>query len=749
MYAPFNTSSIASMVEENPSLIGIIGNEMKSLILDDEFFTAQTIARMVKRQGCGTRFVTDSTHFFVELEQWQPDIIFLDLKMPDMDGVQIIQKLAEINSQAKLILMSGGQEKLLELAQHAAKEHGLSMVGYLPKPFSSKQLTQMLDQAQLSLDTPSSKVWAGPASRLPTANDLRQALKNNELEVYYQAKISSKSETLIGFEALARWRHPQLGFVAPDYFIALAEKNNLIDELTRLVAAESIEWLAKMSTDEMADKLNHHTFQSVCMSLNLSAQSLSQTQLFDWLVSCCQQHNVAPNRIILEITETTVMHHAAETYDNLARLSIKGFGLSIDDFGTGYSSLSQLVKLPYAEIKIDKSFVVNASTNPESRAVITSIVELAKSLGLKTTAEGVEDRTTLQFLKSLGCDLCQGYAISRPVNADGAVEWFIAHEKQLEDQRAHFLNDLKMLYSPREERFDRLTRVAAEVFDLPIAMFNLMDSEVQWSKSNHGFIHDQVNRHESICNIAIQQDQPLIYSDLQNSVLFAGCPLVTGHPHIRFYAGQPISHIDGGKVGVMCVLDNRPREFNEAEKKKLATLSAIVEKEVAYTHSSPVNNENDHSLVMPFWHMAPKLKDDIYLSSALDIKVGMLCVKIIGIEKLILTQGAAVAEKLSNVIAALIRKHCDIGLLGFSSYGLLVMSVIGQKAERLNDLKPCLISELKGLLADKSQREQSLDFNISTRVDIARHELTVEGLIEQTIINDTNLVSMSSAGALS
>jgi EAL domain-containing protein (putative c-di-GMP-specific phosphodiesterase class I) len=228
----------------------------------------------------------------------------------------------------------------------------------------------------------------------------------------YQPKIECRSGATAGFEALVRWKHPDRGIVMPDDFIPLAENAGLIDALTAQVFDQSLEWFSQ-SFPQSNPKL----------SLNISAKSLVDIQMADHLSALCHRFQIDTERIVLELTETSAMVDPILSLDLLTRLRMKGFQLSIDDFGTGFSSMVQLVRLPFSEIKVDKSFVMQAQNSSESRTVIKSIVELGHSLGLLVTAEGVEDLDTLNYLNTLGCDLAQGYFIARPMWGEAARNW--------------------------------------------------------------------------------------------------------------------------------------------------------------------------------------------------------------------------------------------------------------------------------------------------------------------------------------
>jgi EAL domain-containing protein (putative c-di-GMP-specific phosphodiesterase class I) len=164
----------------------------------------------------------------------------------------------------------------------------------------------------------------------------------------------------------------------------------------------------------------------ISLSVNLSARSCLDKQLVDRITACCDRYHVPPSRLIFELTETSAMESPAAALDILTRLRLKGFQLSIDDFGTGHSSMLQLVRMPFTEMKVDKSFVMSATRSDESKAVVKSIVDLGRSMGLKSAAEGVEDARTLTLLQQIGCDFAQGYWIGRPMESDAVPAWMAA-----------------------------------------------------------------------------------------------------------------------------------------------------------------------------------------------------------------------------------------------------------------------------------------------------------------------------------
>jgi EAL domain-containing protein (putative c-di-GMP-specific phosphodiesterase class I)/FixJ family two-component response regulator len=383
------------------------------LILDDDAAAGQTIQWMVESLGFEAEFVTRPEQFFLRLEQKNFDILTIDLVMPKLDGVEIMRLLAEYKCRAKIVISSGMGTRVLEAAQRSALEHGLSILGVISKPISREALCSLIgDGSECDRPTSAKEQSAYGEVFEITPWDLQNALDRYEFILAYQPKIECKSGLTVGFEALVRWKHPKRGIVMPDRFIPLAENVGLIDVLTEQIFEQSLEWFSQSFPQSDAK-----------LSLNLSAKCLVDIQMADNLSALCSRYRIAPERVVLELTETSAMVDPILSLDLSTRLRVKGFQLSIDDFGTGFSSMVQLVRLPFSEIKVDKSFVMQALNSSESRSVVKSIVELGHSLGLLVTAEGVEDLDTLNYLNTLGCDLAQGYFIARPMWGEAACNW--------------------------------------------------------------------------------------------------------------------------------------------------------------------------------------------------------------------------------------------------------------------------------------------------------------------------------------
>lgn len=552
---------------------------LRLLVLDDDPMTGETICRIARFSGAQARYTTSAEDFFRELDVWPPDMIALDLVMPDMDGVEVMAELGRRSCHAGLIITSGVGPRILEAASLSAREHGLYIAGVLAKPFSSASLRQLLTNPRPRQQRAATA--APVAQPMITEQALRQGLAGHQFSIALQPKVSCLTGTLAGFEVLARWQHPEQGVIAPDRFIPRAEELGLIDALTREITEQALAWLAGVSSRERAEQLRSHRLMQAYLSINISARSLTNSDLFEWIARRAREYGVAPSRVILELTESSAMSDPTTSLDTLTRLRMEGFRLSIDDFGTGYSSMLQLVRLPFSEIKVDKTFVMSVASSSESRAVIRSVIELGHSLGLSTTAEGVEDEAALAYLRELHCDEIQGYLIAAPMAGDAVIDWFVTRERQREDERLAALRDTCLLDSPAEPRFDRIARLAQRLFGVPIALISLIDANRQYFKSRMGVELQEISRDISLCEWTLEGDGVLSVPDTTRDARYADNPLVTGETGVRFYAGKPVCLPDGHKAGTLCIVDTRARDLSPSEIALLQELAAMVEVELA------------------------------------------------------------------------------------------------------------------------------------------------------------------------
>jgi EAL domain-containing protein (putative c-di-GMP-specific phosphodiesterase class I) len=397
------------------------------LILDDDLDICLTIKAIAERAGVTALIATDPESFFDQVVSWRPTHIALDLIMPEMDGVEVLSRLSDLNCGASIIITSGIDFRVLDAARRSAHEHGLQVSGVLQKPFSPAQLRELL-QADGSAGA------AGPhrsaSAFQPTAANLAAAMREGQIRLAYQPKVHCGSGALSGFEALARWEHPEHGTILPERFVPVAEAHGLIDQLTLSVLEQVLHWMRSNLLAE--DRTWPIPVESpLTVAVNISARTLEDKNFAEAVVGLCEQYGIGHEHVVFELTETSAMADPTGSLDLLTRLRLKGFQLSIDDFGTGFSSMKQLVRLPFSELKVDKSFVLTALASDESRAVVRSVIDLGHSLGLKTVAEGVEDQQTLTLLRECGCDLAQGHFIAPPMLPAEVPEWMADYARGL------------------------------------------------------------------------------------------------------------------------------------------------------------------------------------------------------------------------------------------------------------------------------------------------------------------------------
>ena len=364
------------------------------LIIDDEPSICAFIARIAATAGYQTLVVESADSFMQHVRSWMPTHIVMDLQMPVVDGLELLSQLASDHCAANIILISGVGDSVVNAARRVGTARGLNVTAALTKPFSSADLNAVLRANRME------DPWL-------TVANFASAMNRQEFYLLYQPKVDLRSGVVAGAEALVRWRHPMRGVIAPLEFIPFAESSACIDRMTQWIGTTACGQMR--AWDELGCRLD--------IAINVSARNLHEPRLAEQLEGQCRMAGVSASRITLELTETAAMRDAVQMTDVLTRLRVKGFRLSIDDFGTGYSSLVQLHRLPFNEIKIDRTFVTGCTTSTESRSIVRLVIDLAHALGMKAVAEGVESPEALRLLREMGCDEAQGDFIGGPLDA--------------------------------------------------------------------------------------------------------------------------------------------------------------------------------------------------------------------------------------------------------------------------------------------------------------------------------------------
>lgn len=383
------------------------------LVVEDHEFQRSVMVEMI--EGLGARGVHEASDGRSALEMVreldQPfDVIVTDIDMPDMDGMAFIRNLSQAQVGASLVITSGLSRSLLDSVETMCRAYGVRLLGTIEKPASPEQLAEKF---RLHWPASARPERTRAATSSFTLEEVLQGLHDEQFEPYFQPTVHLASGRVSGAEALVRWRHPTKGIVLPYAFIGLLESQERMGELTWTMLAKSAA-CCRAWRDAGLD-LN--------VSVNLSVTLLNDASIADAITWQVRNQGLEPSHMVLEVTETSAMSEVGVVIENLARLRMKGFGLSIDDYGTGYSSMQQLTRIPFTELKIDRSFVSHAVHQESCRLILESSLEMARRLRIASVAEGAETQADWDLVRAVGCDYAQGYFIARPMPADRFPVW--------------------------------------------------------------------------------------------------------------------------------------------------------------------------------------------------------------------------------------------------------------------------------------------------------------------------------------
>lgn len=388
-------------------------------VLDDDPEITTVIRRTCMTLGIPAS-TFNSIDAFLQLSDFPPgSVILLDLNLGAGNGIDILRLLAGRRCRAAILLMSGVDERLLNTVQKLGQSYGLNIQGVLPKPFRVAEFKAKLDAAAASASAVATR-------RTSPQEALHRAIMGGELRLHYQPKLDIRTGALVGCEALVRWEHPERGMVPPAEFLPLAEETGLMRPLTHWVLDEAIRQAAVWCRDGIC----------LSVSVNMPADMLNELSLPTAIEQLLRTHGLDGASLTLEVTESAVMRDLLTTTDVLARLRLMGVSLSIDDFGTGHSSMIKLRQLPFNEIKLDRSFVQDMGSDADAKALVSTMIGMGRGFGMRIVAEGVETAEALAALAALGCEMAQGYHISRPLAAEAFAAWAMAHRADPETGRA-------------------------------------------------------------------------------------------------------------------------------------------------------------------------------------------------------------------------------------------------------------------------------------------------------------------------
>ncbi|WP_291620728.1 EAL domain-containing protein [Colwellia sp.] len=404
-------------------------NKLNVLVVDDSNVQRNHVMNMCLEQGVDNVVgAINGVDAIDKLSEEKFDLVFIDLEMPIMDGVELSRKIAKNKLAPSVIILSSKDPSLISSIGTMAESDGLIVLGTFKKPMQINDLVNSLNRLKTHTNSNEThKIY----NRL-VIDDLISGIKEQQITLFYQPKLTCKGLLLKGVEALARWNHPKLGFVSPVEFITAAEEFGIISELTHylfdIALKQKVQW--------RDHGINFH------LAFNLSPLSLADNDLAEKISSQVALHNIEPKEIVLEVTENAICGEISTAIETLAKLRLKGFKLAIDDYGTGFANAQQLSRVPATELKLDRILVDNVATRPQQLAILKSTVNLAKDLGLTTVAEGVENFDDFKLLFQLNVDLIQGYYFAKPMPPEKLIHWLQVdlakirqdlHEKQAQE----------------------------------------------------------------------------------------------------------------------------------------------------------------------------------------------------------------------------------------------------------------------------------------------------------------------------
>ncbi len=394
---------------------------MKILVVDDDDFTTRLLQIQLRAMG-----LRKSGYAAIELCSRGEDglalvstdpagfgLVFCDLRMPGMDGVEFVRHLAEVGFAGALVLISGAEPRVLQAAEQVARAQGLNVLGTLPKPVQPAALRDILHQEAAGEEP------AGPADEaLPLvsgqdASALEAAITSGELFNLYQPKVDLATGEVVGVEALARWQHRTRGIVMPTEFVPLAERAGLIGPLARVVLSNALHDARHWTTPG----------GGLDVAVNLTMANLATLDMPERVARLAAAADFPLERLVLELSETHLPTQPKAQLDIMTRLRLKGVRLAIDEFGTGFSNLAQLRDMPFSELKIDRGFVRGVAQDPSRRAIVQAALALAREIDVQTVAVGVEAMDDLACLRELGCQLGQGVLVAEPMPAAEVMRW--------------------------------------------------------------------------------------------------------------------------------------------------------------------------------------------------------------------------------------------------------------------------------------------------------------------------------------
>lgn len=337
------------------------------------------------------------------------DIAIIDLALPGMDALELIRRLGEARCKAGVIVVGAQTNAVLFSVETMAAAYGVRVLGAIGKPVIGARLVGLIHNYL----QPDERLGAHEQAPAMSFSQVGQGLQAREFDPHFQPKIELETGQVKGLEMFARWRHPLYGVLGPASFMPALEAAQRVDFLDWTMIEKSVAACRKL----------HDQGIPISFSINVDQSTLAHPQFMDQIMACLNRYQIMADYITFEMTESSVLSTDPHFLERLLRMRMKGFGLAIDDYGTGRSNLQLLARIPFSELKIDRSFVDGASRRPAISTVLRTCLGLARSLDRRSVAVGVETKQDWDFLQSLGCTYAQGYYIAKPMPVEDFPAW--------------------------------------------------------------------------------------------------------------------------------------------------------------------------------------------------------------------------------------------------------------------------------------------------------------------------------------
>lgn len=387
--------------------------QLHFLVAEGEMAQRQALADILVHLGAGR--ITQVPDGHTALRHFDDginppvDVGIIDLALPGMDGLELIRRLAEARCRAGIVIIGAQSNAVLFSVETMALAYGINLLGTIAKPVSPARLTELIENYSAVPSAPPE----GVVGRTFTFAEVGRGLQARQFDPYFQPKIELETGQVKGLEMFARWRHPEYGVLGPEAFIRALEDNHRVDFLDWSMIEKSV----------AACRTLHDQGIPISFSINVDQSTLAHPQFMAQITACLERHRILPDYITFEMTESAVLTTEPHFLERLLRLRMLGFGLAIDDYGTGRSNLQLLARIPFSELKIDRSFVDGASRRPAIGVVLRSCLGLARNLDRRSVAVGVETKQDWDFLQGLGCTYAQGYYIAKPMPVEEFPAW--------------------------------------------------------------------------------------------------------------------------------------------------------------------------------------------------------------------------------------------------------------------------------------------------------------------------------------